>query len=97
MTIELPPTLRAFVEAEVESGGYADAGEVVAAALLEWRQARTQEEDEEAEAAYQAYLKREVAIGLAQADQGLSEPLDADALIREFRAEAGLCSTEGTR
>ena len=89
MTIELPPTLRAFVEAEVESGGFADAGEVVAAALREWRQARTREE-EEAEASYQAYLEREVRRGAEQADRGRFVEFDAESIIRKGHVLHGL-------
>ncbi len=93
MTIELPAPLQTFVDQQVQSGRYADAGEVVAAALLEWHDRDAEEgadADTQDDEAYQAYLRREIAIGIEQADRGLSEELDIPGVIRRLHAEHGI-------
>jgi len=42
MNVEVPPRLRSLIEEKIETGGYADASQVVAAALELWRAADQQ-------------------------------------------------------
>ena len=76
MDVVLPPELEQFVQQKVRTGLFADASEVVSRALEAFR--------EQDDADYQAYLKREVAIGIEQLDRG--ETVD-DFDLQTFLAE----------
>ena len=82
MNVSLRPEFWKFVEAQVRSGQYASAEDVVHAALLAL-QAR---EDPPAEHSAEdiELLRDEIAVGLAQSERGESQEWDAD----EIRAEA---------
>ena len=70
LNISLPESLRKFVDSRVESGGYSTASEYLRGLIRE-DQLRWLE------------LKREIQIGIDQANRGQSRPLD----INEIRAE----------
>jgi antitoxin ParD1/3/4 len=79
MKVSLPPELEKFVIEQVQSGAYLTPDEVVRAALWEFR---------EWEAIRQAKLealRKEIAIGIEQADRGEVAPLDIDAIKAEGR------------
>jgi antitoxin ParD1/3/4 len=79
MNVTLTPELEQLVTEKVESGMYNSASEVVREALRllkerdEIRQARLEE------------LRREIAVGLEQADRGETRPFDPDDLKRRVR------------
>ena len=102
MTVTLPPSLEVIVRRALSSGGYADADAVVAAAL------RRLDEDadlgladvphpapEEESPEYQAYLRREIAIGIEQADRGEYAEFDAESVIREGMARLAAARERG--
>ena len=75
MNVSLTPQLENFVKDKVKSGRYSSASEVVREALrmLEERDRRLVE------------LRKEIAIGLDQADRGEVSPLDIEAIKKEGR------------
>jgi len=79
MKIYLPSDLQEFVAEKVESGAYHSASEVISQALRllkDWdalRECRLEE------------LRREIQIGLDQADRGEVAPLDIEAIKAEGR------------
>ena len=81
MNVSLPPELAAFVEREVGFGDFSTASEVVRAALRLLRRER------ELRAERLAVLRREVMLGVEQADRGdfSSRSIEeiADAVRRE--------------
>ena len=79
MTVTLPPQLEQFVQDQVSSGRYGSASEVVGEAL------RLFQEREELQQRRFEELKREIAIGIAQADQGQLIP--AEEVFRELRKQ----------
>lgn len=85
MNVSLPSDMAKFVEDEVEAGGYASSSEVVREAL------RLLQRDKAREAEKLAILRREINIGLADAEAGrLSRKsvMDiADEVRREHLAE----------
>jgi len=64
MNVSLPSDMAKFVEDEVEAGGYASSSEVVREAL------RLLQRDKAHEAEKLAILRREINIGLADAEAG---------------------------
>ena len=64
MNVSLPSDMDKFVEDEVEAGGYASSSEVVREAL------RLLQRDKAREAEKLAILRREINIGLADAEAG---------------------------
>ena len=76
MNVSLPRALAEYVESEVASGEYGTASEVVRDALRLLRHERAAREEKI------AILRREIAIGMAQADAG---PF-ADETIEEIEA-----------
>jgi len=84
MDISLSPSLEHFVQEKVESGGYQSANEVISDALrLLQEHARPREELIE-------QLRKEIDIGLEQADRGEVAPLDVESIKargREVLAE----------
>lgn len=64
MNVSLPSDMAKFVEDEVEAGGYASSSEVVREAL------RLLQRDKAREAEKLAILRREINIGLADAEAG---------------------------
>ncbi|MBI3855626.1 MAG: type II toxin-antitoxin system ParD family antitoxin [Planctomycetes bacterium] len=70
MNVSLTPELEALVERRVRSGRYQSASEVVREAL------RLLEDVEELRGARLKQLRRDIAAGLKDLDQGRSVPLD---------------------
>jgi antitoxin ParD1/3/4 len=79
MDITLTPELEQLVSRRIESGKYTSANEVIGEALrlLDHSDAIQQYQLEE--------LRREIAIGLAEADRGELAPLDVEAIKAEGR------------
>ena len=77
MPLTLPPELQEFIESQVASGKYASVDEVFTAGikLLEERERLYQGRFEE--------LRREVMIGVEEAEQG--ELLEAEAVITQLQ------------
>ncbi len=76
MNVSLPPELERLVAEKVDSGGYQSASEVICDALQLLRD-RDQRRLED--------LRRDIAIGLDQADRGEIAPMDMDAIRSEAR------------
>lgn len=76
MDVPLPPELERLVAQKVAGGGYESASDVICDALqlLHDRDQRRLED-----------LRREIAIGLDQADRGEIAPMDMDAIRSEAR------------
>ena len=81
MNVSLPAGLAQFVEAAVESGDYGTASEVVRDGL------RLLQARREAHAAKLAALKREIDIGLADAEAGRFSDDSIDDILAEVEAE----------
>lgn len=81
VTISLPPQLQAFLDSRVASGRYGSASEVVREGLrmLQEREQRRVETIED--------LRREVAVGLAQARRG--ELIDGETFMTQLSAKVG--------
>ncbi|MDG3002535.1 type II toxin-antitoxin system ParD family antitoxin [Paludisphaera mucosa] len=78
MNVSLTPELEQFVDGKVQSGMYQTASEVVREGL------RLLKEREEQQQAKLAELRREVQIGVDQADRGETSPL-TDELVRDVK------------
>jgi len=75
MTIALPSELEELVNAKIQSGQYHSAGEVIREGLrlLEEKDALRQIKLEQ--------LRKDIAVGLEQADRGELAPLDVEDII----------------
>ena len=71
MNISLTVEMRAFLEAEVASGAYATTSEVVRDAIRLYQRRKAED------AARLEALRKEVAVGLAEADRGDLVTVDA--------------------
>ena len=76
MNISLPAQMRAFVEAQVETGSYASASDYVRDLIRKDREYRGKRE-----ALLQALIEGE--------ESGISEPQDLDDFLAEMRENAG--------
>jgi antitoxin ParD1/3/4 len=79
MNVSLTPQMVKFVEEQVASGDYQSASEVVRSGLR-----LLQEQKRERQVKLEA-LRREIAVGIAQADRGELVPLDVDEIKAEGR------------
>ncbi len=79
MNVSLTPELEKLVHSKVESGLYLSASEVVREAL------RLLEEKDKIQAMRLEELRREIRIGIEQADRGEVAPLDIDATLARVR------------
>ena len=79
MNVSLTPELAGFVKEQVESGMYHSASEVVREGLRLLRERRQDRQVRLEE------LRRQIAIGLKQADRGEVAPLDIAAIQSEGR------------
>ena len=79
MNVSLTPELEQYVSGKVESGLYHSASEVVRDGL------RLLKEKEEIHRARIEELRREVQIGIDQADRGQAKPLTDD-LVQDIKA-----------
>jgi antitoxin ParD1/3/4 len=80
MEVSLTPELEQLVAERIESGMYASPSEVMGEAL------RLLKERDETRRARLEELRREIAIGLEQADRGETRPFDPEDLKRRVRA-----------
>lgn len=80
--VSLTPQLEQLLEDKVKSGMYASSSEVIREAL------RLLDERDHYRAQKLAALRREVAIGIEQADRGEVAPWDPDDLKRRIREAA---------
>jgi antitoxin ParD1/3/4 len=78
MTIHLPESREQFIRDLVQSGRYASEDEVIDKALQ-----LLEERDEQAKL---AELRREIAIGIEQADRGELAPFDPQATLARIRS-----------
>jgi antitoxin ParD1/3/4 len=77
MDISLPPELEAFIESKVRAGDYADGSAVVRQALelLKSNEELLEQDTEE--------LRRQIALGIDEADRGLATPWNPDEVWAE--------------
>jgi antitoxin ParD1/3/4 len=80
MEVALPPELERLVREKVESGLYLSADEVLHEAL------RLLDDRDRLRALRLEELRKEVAIGIEQADRGEVAPFDAQATLARVRA-----------
>jgi len=80
MNVSLTPELEQYVSKKVESGLYQTASEVIREAL------RLLKEREELHQKKLEELRREIQIGIDQADRGELSPLDARGTLKRMRA-----------
>ena len=87
LNVTLPADLIEFVQSEIANGGYASADEVVCEAL------RLLQHESELEEEKLAILRREIAVGLADAAAGRMSSLTiseiADEVLREELSKGG--------
>ena len=83
MTATLSGELEEFVNAQVQSGEYPSALEVIRAGLY------LLEDQETLRQIRLERLRREIAIGIEQADRGEVAPLDVEDIIAEGRKRLG--------
>lgn len=79
MNVSLTPTLEEFVKKKVESGLYNSSSEVIREALRLLEQSETLRELRLQE------LRRDIALGIEQADKGKTSTLDVGAIKAEGR------------
>lgn len=79
MNVSLPPELEKLVREKVESGLYLSASEVVREAL------RLLEERDKLQALKLEEPRREIQVGIDQADRGEVEPLNVQATLARVR------------
>jgi len=79
MNVSLTPELEQLVHRKVESGLYLSASEVVREAL------RLLEERDTIQSLRMEELRKEIRIGIEQADRGDVGPLDVDATLARVR------------
>jgi putative addiction module CopG family antidote len=77
MTITIPPELEQFVRQKIAAGQYVDESHVVTLAL---HYLKSSEELGDIE-----HLRREIALGLDEANRGLSAPWDPEEIKAEGR------------
>ena len=77
MTISLPAELEEHVEGKVAAGAFASRDALVLEALRLYRAMELRHD----------LLKADIRAALRQSDDGLSEPLDIDAIRRELEEE----------
>jgi antitoxin ParD1/3/4 len=82
MNVSLTPELERFVQDKVRSGRYLSASEVVREAL------RLLDEQDRLRAFRLEELRREIAVGLEQAERGEVAPLDMEAIQKKSRRRA---------
>jgi antitoxin ParD1/3/4 len=80
MNISLPPDLEQFVAQQVQSGAYLCESEVIEHGLLLLRDHHALRQ------IHLEALRKEIQIGIDQADRGNVAPLDMQAILAESRA-----------
>lgn len=84
MNVSLTPELEELVKQKVESGMYSSASEVVREALRLFKDQETLRQIRLEE------LRKEIAIGIEQANRGEVAPLDVEAIKAESRRQLAL-------
>lgn len=79
MTLKLPAELQRFVDAKVQSGEYESESELIRIALEQFR------EEDEWDADLLEHYRRQVAIGVNQAERGELVEFSAEDVIAEGR------------
>ena len=79
MQVYLPPGLEAFVQQEIDTGRYPSPEEVVHEAL--W----LLKDKADLRALKLAELRKQIAVGIEQADRGECVPMDMNAILAEAR------------
>ena len=85
VAVKLPDDLRSFVDQSVKSGDFSDAGDFMVNLLYNVK-AQSESELSEEQQAKLATLRAEIAVGIAQADQGDFVEFTADEILAEGRA-----------
>ena len=80
MNVSLTPELERYVNQKIESGLYQTASEVVRAGL------RLLKEREDLHRQTVEELRRELQVGIDEADRGELSPLDAEGTLKRLRA-----------
>jgi antitoxin ParD1/3/4 len=80
MNVSLTPELETYIQAKVTSGRYSSASEVMREAL------RLLQDHDQLQAIKLEALRKEIAIGIEQADRGEFSPLDIEETIAKARA-----------
>jgi putative addiction module CopG family antidote len=78
MTIKLPPELEQYVREKIASGQFSDESHIITLALHYLKSSDDLFPDSEE-------LRKLVAVGLDEADRGISEPWDPDEIKAEGR------------
>ncbi|MBV8557301.1 MAG: type II toxin-antitoxin system ParD family antitoxin [Planctomycetaceae bacterium] len=81
MDVSLTPKLEQYVNQKVESGMYHSASEVICEGL------RMLQERDEIHHRKLEELRREIAVGIEQADRGELQPMDAKDTLARVRAK----------
>ena len=79
MTISLPPEIEELVNAQIQSGQYQSAGEVIREGL------RLLQEKDMLRQIKLEQLRKDITLGIESADRGELAPLDVEAIIAEGR------------
>ncbi|ODT98531.1 MAG: CopG family transcriptional regulator [Planctomycetes bacterium SCN 63-9] len=80
MNVSLTPELEQFVHKKVDTGRYLSASEVVREAL------RLLEERDKLQAMWFEEIRKEIQLGIDQADRGEVAPLDVKATLAKVRS-----------
>lgn len=84
MNIFLDPEFESYLQKQIQSGRYASIDEVVRAGL---RLLREREEAADGDPEYQEYLRRAVADGIRDVDEGRYGPVDPLEMLEEIRRQ----------
>ncbi len=88
MNLVLPPDLAGMIQRKVDSGSYPSPTDVVRAALRSLQELEEQQQKLEA-------LRKDVAIGIEQADRGELAPFDAWETLKRVRARRSQAAEGG--
>ena len=83
MTIALPSELEEIVNAKIQSGQYSSSGEVIRAGL------QLLNEQDTLRQIKLEHLRKDISVGVEQADRGDLAPLDAEDIIRRGMQQTG--------
>lgn len=86
MQITISDSVHQRIDSLMASGDFQSVSELLETALEALDSGDIEHETEE----YLAYVRREVAIGLQEEEQGLLEPFDVKEIITDCRAKADL-------
>ena len=81
LNITVPDSLKGFIEAEVRKGGFPNADEYVRTLIQDAERRKVAHETKREE------LRKEIAIGIEQADRGETSPLNMEAIKARVREQ----------